>query len=168
MVAPNRAGRGTSAACPFVLAEARAATYGERMRWFSLVSAIVGLTTMGCVQSQSCTEIGCTDQLTVNFAGTIGMPYSVTLQLEGKAASFTCDVNGVRNAMGVMVQSCDNTSFVLIGAPASAMVQVTCGNAPDDGGTVDCTGTFSPTYTSTRPNGPSCPPTCRQGTVTLK
>jgi hypothetical protein len=99
-----------------------------------------------------CTEIGCWDQVTVELEGPLAGSFAVTAIGDGEQP---------------VVIDCSPTEpcgrrLVLAGfAPASLTVTYT-----DSAGSL--VETFTPDYDRSRPNGPDCPPECRQATVLLR
>lgn len=95
-----------------------------------------------------CTMIGCNNGLSVVISGP-QRDYTVTVKSGGTVLhSFTCRAN----------EPCQG--FVENQTPASVTVDVT-----SSAGTVSRS--FTPEYRMNRPNGPDCPPECRQATVTV-
>jgi len=136
-----------------------------------------------------CTTIGCTDELTATLHdATGGLPAgkqvltvtangttltcSFTLPRAGGAGAETCP-KGLTVTI-VQAQSCETTGagatctpiadqfqekVTLVGSPTTVMVSQTV-----DGKSY-LAETATPTYTTTRPNGPNCAPVCSQAMV---
>lgn len=99
-----------------------------------------------------CTMIGCEDQLIVETDSALRGPYTVTLTdsaASGDAArrTFECPDG----------QQCLDIPFPRF-VPQRVTVQVTKGGKT-------ATTTQSPEYRVVQPNGPQCPPECRQARV---
>ena len=98
---------------------------------------------------RACTLIGCVKGLNVVVNSSLQQDYTVNVKSgTQQLATATCRAG----------QPCN--VFVENQQPASVVVEIV---TPD--GTVQRT--FNPQYVATRPNGPDCPPECRQATVTV-
>lgn len=100
---------------------------------------------------QACTMIGCEDGLTVRAEGSPAGPYRIEIRAEGEETQ---------------VHECSSASecgeIFLIGfLPDEVTVEVVA----EDGRRVSRT--VRPEYEALQPNGPGCPPTCRQARVTV-
>jgi hypothetical protein len=128
-----------------------------------LVALFVSL--VAC-SSEPCTLIGCASALRVNFgAATIAPPYSVTIVADGEPLMFECASAGLLSPDPGGSAACDATGFSFPRAPRSATITV---RPFRDGGLGTArTTTATPSYSENRPNGPSCEPVCRSGTVAL-
>ena len=125
---------------------------------------------------QGCTVIGCGSAFSVNFLHAGAWPagsYAVEVEVDG--ATFTCSATLPLQcnapspcpagspfllgrsgcALDAAQQSLSGIDFDLGSAPASVRVKVSW-----DGATLGI-GTFSPTFTTSRPNGASCEPVCK-------
>ncbi len=99
----------------------------------------------------ACTEIGCSDGLAVVVHGSSGVQYDVEASATGgetRTGSCAIDASG----------SC--LVFFYGFLPDEVTVAVT-------GGGRQMSVTLQPAYEDVQPNGPDCPPTCRQATVTI-
>jgi hypothetical protein len=154
------------------------------MRSFSLLFAVASLplAAAGCSDSpQACTEIGCTDGLTISFEKTSatwepGM-YSVDIDADGKKITCTTQIPLV----GSSPSSCNDAS-VLLGVSGSALpeaqhalsdlifkntpAKVTVTMSRD--GAMVITKDFAPTYKKSQPNGPGCEPICNNASDSLQ
>lgn len=108
---------------------------------------------------QACTEIGCSDEVAVIVSGALPAAYTIDLAAAGlETISLTC-TNG--QSSEASIHECRPDGAVFRGlAPDEVTVTLTW-----EGGIVS--DTVQPTYATTQPNGPDCPPTCRQGSLTL-
>jgi hypothetical protein len=98
---------------------------------------------------QICTLIGCNDGLSVQVTSAVTQSITVTVRANNQVLrTFRCDPGN----------PC--ASFIENQMPASVSVTV---EAP--GGTVNRA--YTPEYRTARPNGPNCPPACRQATITV-
>lgn len=107
----------------------------------------------GCTSNeevpQACTMIGCESGVRVEFAQAPPHPFTVQVTFpDGTSQSASCDRPG----------SCVDGVFFAGDTPDRVTVRVTTA-------TGTATHSLEPVYRSTQPNGPDCPPTCRQGTV---
>ena len=99
----------------------------------------------------ACTEIGCSDGLAVVVHGSSGVQYDVEASATGgetRTGSCTIDATG----------SCSVFFYGFL--PDEVTVAAT-------GGGRQMSVTLQPAYEDVQPNGPDCPPTCRQATVAL-
>lgn len=108
---------------------------------------------------RACTEIGCSDELRIVVDGALPPTYTIDLAAPGlEPVSLTC-TNG--QSSEASIHECRPDGAVFRGlAPDEVTVTLTW-----EGGIVS--DTLHPTYAEAQPNGPDCPPTCRQGTATL-
>jgi hypothetical protein len=96
-----------------------------------------------------CTMIGCSNGLSIVVNSTVQQDLTVTvLSGEQTLHSFTCRAG----------QPCQ--TFLENQTPMNVTVRVT-----SSAGTVSRE--YAPEYRMNRPNGPDCPPECRQATVTM-
>jgi hypothetical protein len=130
------------------------------MRTHLRLAAALGaaLAAAGCSGSSApggarmCTEIGCSNGLLVRLAGTPAGPVRVEILGDGGAARHVYEC-------GKPVECADGVFFAEL---ASGDVRVRVTSAA---GTL--THAARPAYVLTRPNGPDCPPVCRQATLTV-
>ena len=101
----------------------------------------------GSTGPRACTEIGCSDGLTVVLEGASAASFTVTATAEGRSE----------------MRECESTGCVLFFQDFTP-AEVTITYASGDREVVE---TFSPEYRTSRPNGEGCPPECLQATVTL-
>ena len=134
------------------------------MKW--LLSLVLVLLAAGC--RVECSAIGCTDVFLVNLEPEITTLYDVTLVFDGASGAFTCEFDEaggwvVSDAVGAAVgTSCTGAAFWPPGTPESVEITV----AAQDGswrGSLN----VNPTYQTNQPNGPDCPPTCRETRLTI-
>jgi hypothetical protein len=114
---------------------------------------------------QACTLIGCSDSLTLEFSHPL--PQSYTIQLSttgGESVQVSCpsgSVSGQASTGGNITARCQAGSLALEGfTPQQVTILVTwqSGSYKQDA---------NPSYQTVQPNGPNCPPTCRQATMPL-
>jgi hypothetical protein len=126
-----------------------------RMVAFFLLT-LATLALAGCTaQERMCTLIGCVDGLTVHFTG--AQPASYTL--EARAAGHEPVTVSCSSDQATTQCRLDET-FLADFTPEEVTLHITW-----DGGEVERT--VRPVYTESRPNGPDCPPVCRQGQVAI-
>jgi len=117
----------------------------------SLSAACVALLA-GCNGiSTACTLIGCNSGLLVRLAGTPTGPYRIEVFSHPDAPRYVFDCANPA--------TCGDARFVDY-TPASVTVRVTTAAGTREE-------TVQPAYSTSRPNGPNCEPTCTQGTVTV-
>lgn len=98
----------------------------------------------------ACTMIGCSNGVRVVVDGNVPERYSVQVRDGSRVLrSLECRAG----------TPCD--FFVENEMPTDVTVRIVWGDDHDREWTV------TPTYRDAQPNGPACPPTCRQGTVTI-
>ncbi len=112
---------------------------------------------IGCTSNSSpppgtvCTLIGCEDGLAVEITGDRTVPIDVTVKGAGQdARTFECADPD---------QPC--RTFLAGYMPSEVTVTVSTSDGQES------TETFAPTYETTYPNGPDCPPGCEQATVKM-
>jgi hypothetical protein len=101
---------------------------------------------------QICTKIGCSDGLTVVVENAPPVPYTVEAALpDGTSRTAQCDAS----------PGCDEGVFLADVTADEVTVRITAS-----------AGTSSqvvrPEYVETQPNGPGCPPTCKQARVQVR
>ena len=101
---------------------------------------------------QVCTKIGCESGLRVELGGAPAGPFRVEVQAAGGGAArvFECPAG----------QRCEIAFFADF-TPEEATIRVTAGGRTT-------ARTVRPTYERVQPNGPGCPPVCRQGRVRVE
>jgi len=147
---------------------------------FAVLAAVVAF---GC-ESHDCTEIGCSDVWSLTLRNADGAPptYGVVLDIDGTnvvCPAVSLDMRYATCADSVSIQlddevvcteretedgksqSCNptgrfETRVIVQGTPAEVVATLS------DGGTVTDERTFTPRYVETQPNGPECPPFCRE------
>lgn len=157
------------------------------------IAIMLGLLTLGCVSKpngtadgsapldQACTEMGCEDGLAVRVTPTAGWPagaYTFTIEADGETtactgalplpacgtAAITCDKPGVQiGESGCALEPSAHAfgDITFTSSPASVSVAV-----ERDGEPVGAQ-SWTPSYRTVQPNGPSCPPTCSNASVEL-
>jgi hypothetical protein len=124
------------------------------LRPLALVAAVAGLSGCNSLGPRSCTLIGCQNGLTVQLSAMPSAPFRVEL----RATSAT--------AQPVYVYDCSNSAACGQGAffpdfsgdHAFVTVVTSAGTRTTEITRIE--------YRVSRPNGPDCPPACRQATVT--
>ena len=118
-----------------------------RMFWVLLLAGCASATEQE--PQQVCTLIGCSNGLAVEVNSSLQQSVTVNVQAGTQVIhTFRCDPG----------QPC--RAFVENQTPEEVSVHL---QTPQ--GTVSKT--FRPEYRANRPNGPDCPPDCRQATITL-
>jgi hypothetical protein len=117
---------------------------GENLRWKQEAEP-----------AQVCTEIGCHSGLTIQLEGTIPEAYSVEISVPGDEPFRVECPQG-----GEPVYCEGDRLFLAERTPEEVTVRVSW----EDNSVVE---TLQPTYETIRPNGPDCPPECRQAEVKL-
>jgi hypothetical protein len=117
---------------------------------FAVVTfAILGCSGNAVDEQRVCTLIGCEDGLNVQVNNSVNQSVSVNVRSGTHViGSFACTAG----------QPC--AAFIRNQTPANVTIEVT-----SQAGTVSRN--YSPEYRTTRPNGPDCPPECRQAVVTV-
>jgi hypothetical protein len=103
---------------------------------------------------QACTRIGCEDGWSVELAGATALPatYTIRVIVDGTVvASRECSA----------AQPCGDRVFLAGVTAAQADLEIIGGAAP-------LRWTVTPEYSTLQPNGPGCPPTCRQARVAVR
>jgi hypothetical protein len=120
------------------------------MRVFAILGIAVTLACAGNTEPQRvCTLIGCNDGLNVVVNSALQQDYTVTVTSGGQTLhSFTCRPG----------QPCQ--AFVENRTPATVTVALATAMGP-------ISKDFTPEYKISKPNGPDCPPDCKQATVTV-
>ena len=117
--------------------------------------AAAALAAAGCngsAEPRICTQIGCNDGLQVELRGSLPDSYTVSASASGLPTQ-TVECSPGRE--------CGETLFFPEFMPASVTITVR-------GSGVDVQQSFTPTYETSRPNGPDCPPECRSGKVIVE
>ena len=119
------------------------------------IVALIASLSAGCSSNPAseervCTLIGCNSGLNIALAGAADGPFRIEATDGTAVHEFDCPA-GAR---------CERISFDEF-QPESVTVRVI---AAGDTATT----TSRPTYTTVQPNGPGCPPSCRQATVTVR
>ena len=99
-----------------------------------------------------CTLIGCSDSLTITFQGPFPPRYQIVLTEEG-------DTQPLLVLECAAAAPCAEEVF-LDSAPVVIRVDLVTELETQSG-------TFAPTYTTVRPNGPDCLPVCLQGRLVV-
>lgn len=117
--------------------------------WIALCVAACSGNAAESEPQQVCTLIGCNDGLSVVVASALAQDYSVTVKSGGATLhTFTCRAGSECRA------------FLENQTPAQVTIEIAT-----SAGTV--TRSYTPEYKVSQPNGPDCPPECRQATVTV-
>jgi len=126
-----------------------------------LLLAALSLTTLlaGCAPlSVGCTEIGCSDQLTLTFVNENNAPITDLageISFDGQTLAFDC-----ASPDDSAPYECRGDQLILYAAPSEITIAAV-------GATHEAAGTMAIDYETLQPNGPSCPPTCLQATMTI-
>jgi hypothetical protein len=145
---------------------------------------LVPLVLAGCLVSQhECTEVGCVDGLWIDLRSSSGAwqpgTYHVGITADGESITCsatiplpketggpntTCSSRAVwlglsGSALPASAQSISDLVFTSF--PASVSIVITRDAKPF------ASTTITPTYTTSRPNGPECEPTCRGAHATM-
>lgn len=123
------------------------------MRTLLALALVAGAAAPGCVVGGACTLIGCADGVDVNWSDASSEDRG-TLVADGVAYAFDCAVGSSSTV------ACTPTGARLRLAPLTLRVDVVTRSGARRG-------TFTPSYTTSRPNGPDCDPVCRGATVTV-
>jgi hypothetical protein len=132
---------------------AGAAGIARDPRFFVRV-ALVTATAAACGTREpvACTLIGCEDGWSVELAGTLPATYTVAARVDGAiVASVDCGP----------AQPCGSTVFLRGVTAPGAQLEIT-------GPGVDLRWQVTPRYETLQPNGPGCPPICRQARVRVE
>lgn len=97
----------------------------------------------------ACTMIGCSSGVRVVIEGNVPERYTVHVS-EGAQT--------LRTIVCTADAACD--AFIEDELPTEVVVRITWADHDRDW-------TVNPTYRDVQPNGPACPPTCRQGTIAI-
>ena len=117
---------------------------GENLRWKQETEPV-----------QVCTEIGCHSGLTIQLQGSIPEAFAVEVSVPGD------EPDRVECPQGGDSIYCEGDRlFLAERTPKEVTVRVSWGSK-------DIVETFRPEYETLRPNGPDCPPECKQAEVTL-
>jgi hypothetical protein len=162
---------------------------GVRPRCFQRLAVVALLSAglaSGCdLQPKACNEIGCRFGFAVDFQPTDGVwrPGRYLIDVTADGVSSSCESTLPFPPCGELPSTCIGQRSWILGAsgcalPASqhSISGISFSNSPP--ATVEVTvsrdgrqlasQTFTPTYVSSRPNGPDCEPTCRTApTATL-
>jgi hypothetical protein len=97
----------------------------------------------------ACTMIGCSSGVRVLIEGSAPERYTVHVNASGRT---------LRTMECTAGNACD--IFIENETPTEVVVRIVWGDR-------DREWTVNPTYRDVQPNGPACPPTCRQGTIAI-
>lgn len=97
----------------------------------------------------ACTMIGCASGVRVMVEGNVPERYTVHVNEGGRT---------LRSLVCTAGAACD--VFIENETPAEVVVRIVWGDH-------DREWAVAPTYRDVQPNGPACPPTCRQGTIAI-
>jgi hypothetical protein len=103
---------------------------------------------------QACTRIGCEDGWTIDLSDAAALPATFTIRVI---------VNGavVASQECSPARPCGDHVFLAGVTSDQAELEITGGPAP-------LRWTVTPQYNTLQPNGPGCPPTCRQARVVVR
>ena len=119
------------------------------MRMASLFLVVVLFGCNAPPEPVACTMIGCSNGLSIRVNGTLTSNYTVTVSANNQViGTFNCTAG----------QQCMN--FIENQTPATISVVI-------QGAGQKITRAYQPEYQNSRPNGPDCPPQCRQATVVV-
>ena len=128
-----------------------------------------GLVTASC-DSQTCTLVGCSDGLTLEFDESVPRDYTVTVTVDGTTETADCtaatlgdDTADASTGLPALETSigCGTNMLTFGFSPTQLSVVITF---PDGAKTtVDA----KPAYEETYPNGEDCEPACRQATYEI-
>jgi hypothetical protein len=121
----------------------------------TLLAFAAGCDVLG-IGSTHCTLIGCTDGITVHLTALPTGPYRVEILVGSGPGglSYAYDCAGG--------PTCQQVIFFPELVPDRIIVRVTTSLGSRD------TEISNPVYSTLRPNGPDCPPLCRQASVTAQ
>jgi hypothetical protein len=103
---------------------------------------------------QACTRIGCEDGWSVELTGAAALPATYTIRV-------LVDGAVVASRQCTPAQPCGDRVFMAGVTAAEAELEIV-------GGPIPLRWTVTPEYTTLQPNGPGCPPTCRQARVHVR
>lgn len=110
---------------------------------------MLGCSSNAVDEQRACTLIGCEDGLSVQVSNSLNQSLTVNVRSGAQLiGTFTCTAG----------QPC--AGFIRNQTPPNVTVEVT-----SQAGTV--TRNYMPEYRLSRPNGPNCPPECRQATINV-
>ncbi|MEX1181829.1 MAG: hypothetical protein WEF86_01240 [Gemmatimonadota bacterium] len=101
--------------------------------------------------ARSCTLIGCVDGLNVELMGALPSSYTVTVRAGSVERTIECTPQN------------DCRGRIFVEGVTAARVEVAVVGAG-----VDVRREMTPSYGTSYPNGPDCPPACTQGNVTVQ
>lgn len=122
------------------------------MRTLVMTALLASALASGCIGGGECTAIGCADGVNVEWSGAT-MRERGTLVLDGQTLAFDCSAT-------TAAVWCTPTGLRLMRTPVTLRVEVITDRGVRSG-------SFTPQYTTSRPNGPDCDPVCRGATVTV-
>ncbi len=133
----------------------------RRCKWFGYCGVIAaGLlltSAFGCGSEEECTEMGCDDELRIQFVDEFSDPlheFHGELSFDGEVLEFDCSTG---EAAGEGYR-CDESVLIVEAAPTQAELMAASG-------LLGASTTVEPQYDELQPNGPECGPTCYQGEV---
>ncbi len=95
---------------------------------------------------RACTLIGCQSGLTLDLSGDLPADFTIRLSADSDSTrTIECDP----------AHPCEPTVFVSDFTPPRVFIEI-------DGADLGFRQEFVPEYVTSRPNGPDCPPECRQ------
>ena len=141
--------------------------------WPTSAGLLTALALGGCCvfspsqsRPQACTLIGCVDSLVIDLSGSVPEEFTVDVTAaDGTTMQVHCpggEAQGSQSGDMSPGAMCLGDSVVFSAfTPEEASIRIT-----GQGGEI--TQTARPTYEPVRPNGPDCPPECRQGHVQIE
>ncbi len=145
----------------------------RHLKWFSLFVLVLVLTACGqdmlpnadqVTGERGCTEIGCSSGLIVRLTGHVPETFTIAAQRPGQPPIVAICPDGritVPEREGDATAMCEPDGVFFIGfTPEEVEIVVRSGQQ-------GLTTLVEPTYEKVQPNGPGCPPTCRQATVEI-
>ena len=128
------------------------------MKVSSLLAAVVLSLLPGCQPPppepppRACTKIGCSDGITVVVKNAPAVPYTVEVVLpDGTSRTSRCEA----------APGCDAGLFFEEVTAEELTVRVTAGAGSSSQ-------VVRPSYQTAQPNGPGCPPVCKQARVSVR
>lgn len=123
----------------------------KRLMSLTVLSLLLGCSTA----DKACTLIGCNDGLSVTFKGSPPENFTLRLKADGQA-----DINVTCPGGSTQFTCLPDRVMINNYTPTQVDVTYTAGDKT-------LTRSFTPSYTSSEPNGPGCGPVCRQASVEL-
>lgn len=122
-----------------------------RMIGILVLAVVLGACSQPPPPSQVCTLIGCESGLSVVVEPTPQGSYTVIAEAGDTTRTVECTAQ----------RQCAEGAFFSDFTPTNATIRVIAGSDTTEQA-------VTPVYDTAQPNGPECPPTCRQGSVTVR